>query len=199
MSKLKQEAGHVGSVSLKHAAAILNQPPTLIDGLVRRKGVVKAVGRGGRGGELRLGAQSLLLLDVAARLESAHVPRESIRTILDKLEPQIDSDRPLTLICGPGRADVVDSATVNLGELLGAVSALTLDSVIPRQRRAAIERSITEAATPARRGRPKLDRAWVLEKLDSTVELGDDDASPEDLALLSGGSEQPAWRRAKAD
>ena len=44
MSKLKQEGQFQVLATIKHAASILNQRTAVIEGLVRRKSVVEAVG-----------------------------------------------------------------------------------------------------------------------------------------------------------
>jgi len=109
MSKLKQEGQFQVLATIKHAASILNQRTAVIEGLVRRKSVVEAVGKRGRGGELRVDRYGLLYLDVAARLENAHVPRGSIRSILQKLEPEIDRDNDLVIVFSDGRSEIIET------------------------------------------------------------------------------------------
>lgn len=198
----KKEEGGVAvardeDVSLKQAALILKLSTSTVDDLVRRNSVLEVKGKVGRGGALRLNLPGLLLLDVAARLNFANVPRKSIREIVEKLKTRIDSDRSLAIIYGRDHADIMESATLDLATLSQSwSSALTVDYVTPRERLADIERTMSTEAPPARRGRPKSNPKWVEQKLNASADLGDDASSPDEIVAMIGERGTAPWREA---
>jgi hypothetical protein len=182
-------------ITLTHAAAVLRRKPKVIDGLVRREKIVPAYGKTGRGGEYRLDRDSLVTLDTAARLEELHVPKASIKRLVERLQARLDSDGEIALVYSPEKEDVVELSTdtANLRDLIAG--GVTVEVVMPKQQRAELERRLVLEEAPRRRGRPKLDAAWVAEKLDRSAALGDDETSPEEIAKMIGDRGAPPWQR----
>jgi len=182
-------------VTLNHAAAVLRRKPKVIDGLVRREKIVPAYGKSGRGGEYRLDRDSLVALDTAARLEELHVPKAAIKRLVERLQAQLDTDGEIALVYSPEKEDVVrlGADTATLRDLIAG--GVTVEVVTPRQQRAEFERRLVLEEAPRRRGRPKLDATWVAAKLDGAAALGDDEASPDEVAQMIGDRGAPPWRR----
>jgi len=184
-----------GGITLSHAASVLRRTPKVVDSLVRREKIVKPRGRPGRGGEYRVDRDSLLVLDMAARLNELHVPKPAIKRLIDRLRALLDVDGEIALVYTPEGEYVIalDSGLDTLRDLMRG--GATVEVVQPKRQQAELREQLALAGEPRRRGRPKLNKALLEKMLTDTAALGDNETSPDELARMIGDRGTPPWRR----
>jgi len=177
-------------ITLGYAADILGRRRQEIDILVRREKVVDAVGKRGKGGQLRVDLGELPDLEAAAELFDLKIPPKAIREVFSRRSK--DALR-ITVVYRKGDMQVLeDPSAEQLSEIANAGATVkTVD--FPSLRRFVAER-LDQSERPAPRGRPKLDLESLRANLKATAQLGDDDASEEAVSELIGVRRASAQR-----
>lgn len=184
-------------ISLSYAAAVLQRSRGTIERLVRTLRVVKPGGNRGKGGQLHLDLDDLVVLRAAARFEDLHVPGSAFAPTLRSVRRRLSNEPNLRLMlvyCGDKRAEVLDSTRGISALLSDGVSAQTIDA--SRDRELLRERLAITPAPPVR-GRPALDPAWARKQLDRSKKLTIDNPTPEEIRRLLPDQGKMPWRRAK--
>jgi hypothetical protein len=169
-------------VTLKHAADILGRNRDEIDALVRRENIVSAVGKRGKGGQLSIATGDLANLEAAAELAELKIPMPSIRIMIRRMD---ELSVRVAMVYRRGTTQVIPfpspETIVRIATHGATVKVIDIASL-----RRSIESRLGFTVTPPTRGRPKFDIKRVLEQLEASAELGDDDATPDEIAELTG-------------
>ncbi len=169
-------------VTLKHAAEILGRKRDEIDLLVRREKLVMPIGKRGKGGQLCVETRELPTLEAAAELFELKVPTKSIRDVFQQIGQDAHS---VTVVYRKGAVEILHDPTPETLSHIASAGA-TVKTMNFASMRESINDRIEKIAAPARRGRPKLDREFMRERLKATMELGEEDASADSIAELIG-------------
>jgi hypothetical protein len=170
------------SVTIKHASEILGRNRDEIDNLVRREKIVSAAGKRGKGGQLSVATGDLASLEAAAELAELKIPMPSIRIMIRRME---DLSVRVAMVYRRGATQVIPfpSPETLVRIATGGATVKVIDIASLRR---SIESRLGFTVAPPTRGRPKFDIKRVREQLEASAELGDDDATPDQIAELMG-------------
>jgi hypothetical protein len=176
------------SISIAEAAVLLGLKQRALEKLLREDDICRLHGTRGKGGQLRIDTRDLPLVEAAYKLIDLRVPRPAVRDLscqaANMLRKSPDTDILLSYQKKANEAILAPDAAAMKRIIEDGVAAVIIDS----RRYLELAKQRQKLGAPRRRGRPRVDSAYIERKLDASAALGDDTLDDVDAEIrrLSG-------------